>query len=434
MRWLQQVAIVLICVGLAGAARWLASLFAPDLISYSTFLPAVAIAALFAGGWAGLATLILNLTVNLTIFGASVDAGHSPRAQIAGATLFVVSGLVQLILAVLLRETIWQGRRNEARHRALLQALTEIVWESDAAGGGLERQPAWEALTGMAWPEYRGLGWLKAVHPDDRAAIIPRAPPPNQLLHMADARIRDQRSDDWRWFRIRALPIYGEGKTVDRWIGSLDDVHDERMAGERHDLQLGELRHRLKNLIAVIQALVTYSQPKDEPIVEEFAKKFMARLHALGSSGDLVIASNMQEIDVGDAIRAALQPFAADNKARLAIEGPRVGLQEPTAAGIALAAHELATNALKYGALSTPDGNARVTWRLESVGGDEKFSLEWREHGGPPANKPNRDGFGTRLIRMAVSREKDGNVTLDFEPTGLVCRMTFVRATPAKAP
>ena len=71
----------------------------------------------------------------------------------------------------------------------------------------------------MAWPEYRGLGWLEAVHPDDRSAITPRAPPPNQLLHMADARIHDQRSDDWRWFRIRALPIYSEGETVDRHSG-----------------------------------------------------------------------------------------------------------------------------------------------------------------------------------------------------------------------
>ena len=165
--------------------------------------------------------------MNLTIFGASLDAVRSPQAQIAAATLFIISGLVQLFLAILLRETIWQGRRNEARHRALLQALTEIVWESDAAGGGLERQPAWETLTGMAWPDYRDLGWLKAVHPDDRAAIIPRAPLPDQQLHLADARIHDQRSNDWRWFRIRALPIYGEGKKVDRWIGSLNDIHDD---------------------------------------------------------------------------------------------------------------------------------------------------------------------------------------------------------------
>ncbi len=93
MRWLQQVGIVLVCVGLAVAVRWFAGLFAPDVISYSTFLPAVAIAALLAGGWAGLATLTLSLTVNLTVFGASLEAVRSPQAQIAGATLFVISGV-----------------------------------------------------------------------------------------------------------------------------------------------------------------------------------------------------------------------------------------------------------------------------------------------------------------------------------------------------
>jgi two-component sensor histidine kinase len=284
----------------------------------------------------------------------------------------------------------------------------------------------------MAWPDYRGLGWLRAVHPDDRTAVVPKGARPDQLF-VADARIHDQRINDWRWFRIRALPLVGNGGGVDRWIGSLDDIHDERMAGDRRELQIGELRHRLKNLIAVIQALITYSQPKNEPAVAEFANKFMARLHALGSSGDLVIASNLQDVDIGDAIRAALKPFIAETKVQLVVEGPPLRLQEPTAAGIALAMHELATNALKYGALSAPSGTVRITWDVRAVDGGEQFHLEWRENGGPPAHKPNREGFGTRLIRMAVSREKDANVSLDFEPSGLVCRMVFTRAQPAIA-
>lgn len=432
MHWQLQILTVIVVVGGSMTVRWIAGLFSPELVSYSPFLPAVAIAALFAGASAGLATLLLSLLVNLTIFAAPLAVAPPSRAQIAGATLFAIAGLVQLVLAVLLRETIWQVRRSEARHRALLQALTEIVWESDGSGGGLERQPAWEALTGMSWPDYRGLGWLTAVHPDDRVAIIPKNPSDGQQLYIAEGRIRDQRTNDWRWFRIRALPLYAENGRVDRWIGSLVDIHEERMAGDRRDLQVGELRHRLKNLIAVIQALITYSQPRNEPAVEEFAKKFMARLHALGSSGDLVIASNLQDVDIGEAIRAALQPFLAENQARLVVDGPRLRLQEPTATGIALAVHELATNALKYGALSTPNGSVRLNWQLRNIDAGEQFALEWREQNGPPANKPNREGFGTRLIRMAVSREKDGTVSVDFEPTGLTCRMTFLRTPHAQ--
>jgi PAS domain S-box-containing protein len=430
--WLVQIMVVVGCVGASLVVRGTAGLFAPGLISYSTFLPAIAIAALFAGRWAGLVTLVLSLLLNLSLT-APAAAMVSTRTQVVAAALFVLAGVVQLFLAVLLRETIWQGRRSEQRHRALLQSLTEIVWESDASGAGLDRQPAWEALTGMKWPDYRGLGWLNAVHPDDRAAIIPRAPFAGQAVFVSDARIRDQQSNDWRWFRVRALPLQDDDGKIERWIGSLDDIHEERMAGERRELQMAELRHRLKNLIAVIQALATYSQPKDEPKVEEFAKKFMARLHALASSGDLVIASNLQDVDLSEAIQAALKPFIADTKKpQLKIDGPPIRLREPTAAGIALAIHELATNALKYGALSVPNGSADISWKLILRDDGEQFQLEWRERDGPPAHKPNREGFGTRLIRMAVAREKDPSVTIDFTPAGVVCVMTFTRAAAAK--
>ena len=429
MHWSLQILTVVVCVASSMIVRWLACLFAPELVSYSSYLPAVAIAALFAGGWAGLATLTLGLLGNYLAF-APIGETTPSRVQIAAAVLFALSGFVQLIFAVLLRETLWQVRRSETRHRALLQALTEIVWESDASGGGLERQPSWEALTGMSWPDYKGLGWLKAVHPEDRSVIIPKNPAAAEQLYIADARLRDQKANDWRWFRIRALPLQGESGSVERWIGSLDDIHEERMVSERRELMIGELRHRLKNLVAVIQALITFSVPKNDPAVEEFAKKFMARLHALGAAGDLVIASNMQDVEVGDAIRSALEPFLEENKSRLTIEGPHQRLQEPTAGGIALAVHELATNALKYGALSVPDGKVQVTWRVQPADGGKLFTLEWRERNGPPAKAPNREGFGLRLIRMAVSREKNNNVALDFGAEGLTCRMTFLRPDP----
>src|SRR5262249_972800 len=144
-------------------------------------------------------------------------------------------------------------------------------------------------------------------------------------------------------------------------------------------------------------------------------------------SGDLVIASNLRDVDVGEAIRAALTPFMAETKAPLTIDGPPLRLSEPTAAGIALAVHELATNALKYGALSMPTGKVRLGWQLQPHDGGQRFVLEWRENGGPTAHKPNHEGFGTRLIRMAVNREKDADVALAFEPDGLICRMSFAR-------
>ena len=142
----------------------------------------------------------------------------------------------------------------------------------------------------------------------------------------------------------------------------------------------------------------------------------------------------MKRIDLAEVIPAALAPFTSDHQARFLIDGPSLLLREQTVGSIALACHELATNAAKYGALAAQQGKVAINWRRAPDGDGERVTLEWIERGGAPVEKPTRQGFGTRIIKAAVSREANGQVSLDYLPAGLECRMSFALVRPAATP
>ncbi len=149
---------------------------------------------------------------------------------------------------------------------------------------------------------------------------------------------------------------------------------------------IGEARHRLKNLVTIIDALAKYSKQRNaEPSAEldAFLKRFLGRLHALGAAADLVLAGQHQYVEIGPLIRATLAPFLEERAQRFRIEGPDVTLSEATGGSLALAIHELATNALKYGALTVPDGYVTIGWRGTDMPEGERIAIDWKEHGGP---------------------------------------------------
>jgi two-component sensor histidine kinase len=185
--------------------------------------------------------------------------------------------------------------------------------------------------------------------------------------------------------------------------------------------------------MAVIRALVNAAMPKDNADVAAFAQTFLNRVGALQSAGDLVLKANAQEVDLADVVPAVLAPFGGEVQSRILIDGPKLLLKEQTIGGIALACNELATNAAKYGALSNEHGKVSIRWASTQEGETERVTFEWVERGGPQVPPPTRRGFGTRIVKAAVDSEQNGEVTLDYQPTGLVCRMTFTRthARPA---
>lgn len=329
---------------------------------------------------------------------------------------FVLVAPIQALLLIHIWRLHVQNQNWNARYRNLLSAISSAVVISDAEGNIAEPHPGIVHLTGMDWPQYRGTGWLEAVHPDDRSQIFGDG-------NEHEIRIREPQSGDWHWYLLRSVRL----PRTREWISIVSDIHAGKLAAERHDILVGELRHRLKNLMSVIGGLATSSKPQGEPVVDSYVRKFLGRLQALTTAGDLLLANGRNLVEAGDVARATLKPFMEDGSGRIRIIGPKVVLSQETGGAFGLGIHELATNAIKYGALSVPDGTVTLIWRIEPQGQDECIVIEWKESGGPPVATPLREGFGTRILEFVPVREKNGNTAIEYQPDGLYVRISFAR-------
>jgi len=218
-----------------------------------------------------------------------------------------------------------------------------------------------------------------------------------------------------------------EAWRTERSLHSLTE-RQKQEAGDR-EIVLGEARHRLKNLMAIIEALAKFSgtRPGENPDIDAFLQRFLGRLRALGAASDLVLKYSPGVLEANAVVRAVLEPFLSESPQRLRFDGPEIELSEHFGGALAMAVHELATNALKYGALSVPSGSVTLRWRAVPGGSGEAIEFVWQENGGPAPKRPVKDGYGHRLIRSAAARETDGEVHIEYPPEGLVCRIAYRR-------
>jgi two-component sensor histidine kinase len=194
------------------------------------------------------------------------------------------------------------------------------------------------------------------------------------------------------------------------------ELHETR---DRQRLLINELNHRVKNSLAIVQAIAQQSF-KGENSTPEARAAFEGRLAALSAAHDLLTRENWETASMVKVIGDAVEPYRGQ-KERFHIDGPDLRLPPKTAVSFALALHELATNAVKYGALSTNEGHVEIKWKVEREDGAEQLKLVWREIGGPTVKAPETRGFGTRLIERSLAAEFDGKVHIEFDPEGVVC-------------
>ena len=232
---------------------------------------------------------------------------------------------------------------------------------------------------------------------------------------------------------LTVSPIRGRDGTIVGASKVARDITEHKRAAAQQALLLGEMRHRVKNLSAVIEALARQSRPQDEPAVEVFVDAFMGRVRALLSTGELLLGSPQRSVELRQLLDKVLLPFVEPNLSeRIVPQGPPILLPERAAGNLALAMHELATNALKYGALKTPLGKIHVTWSVEWLDGERRVQIDWRESGGEAITaKPERRGFGSRVIATALAGEHNGTSEVHFEPDGLHCRFQFTLTNSA---
>jgi PAS domain S-box-containing protein len=204
------------------------------------------------------------------------------------------------------------------------------------------------------------------------------------------------------------------------------DVTDQRAYEERIDLLMRESRHRIKNVLGLVQAIARQTAAGE---AQDFNDRFSERIRALAANQDLLVRHEWRRIDVKDLVQSQLGPFADLIGSRISFDGPKLLLNAGAAQAIGLALNELATNAGKYGALSTDAGRVDVCWQLE----DDTFMMGWTERGGPPARPPERRGFGSTVIESMAKRAVGGEIELDYAPSGLKWHLTCPAANALEA-
>ena len=228
-----------------------------------------------------------------------------------------------------------------------------------------------------------------------------------------------------RYYEVYAFPVTEAG--AGPRVGALfRDIRDRKEADEQRELLTHELSHRVKNTLAVVQALAR-QQGVDDMTVAEYRDGLVGRVQALARAHDQLLKTNWRSADLKILVEDTLAAYTDAGRNAVKIEGPQIRLNPKQGVGLALILHELATNASKYGSLCREDGRLEVTWRPVRGDAGRMVNLSWRESGGPPVSAGAGKGFGLGLIEKASSYELQGKAELRFEPEGLNVEIEFPR-------
>ena len=262
--------------------------------------------------------------------------------------------------------------------------------------------------------------WQRYMHPEDAEAMPPHIEHLKQLkpgeMRSWQFRMRDAEGE-WRHF-ISQDSVLKQDERGAPWliVGTAFDATEQKRGEEQRNILLAEMRHRTRNFATVIEGIGRRSLRPDDESAKAFFRTLMGRVRALLDADEIALASEARVPEFRAVVEKTLAPFRC---AALEISGPPAQIPQSLAGSLALALHELATNANKYGALSSNGGRVSLMWRKD----DQKLHIEWKEHCTRPVAPPKHRGFGTGLIHYAVPRKGDSGVKLEFEPDGVRCRI-----------
>lgn len=317
-------------------------------------------------------------------------------------------------------------RESEQRLRTLIEGIPQLVWRSLDGGRWTWCSPQWSAFTGQTEAESRELGWLNAIHPDDRIVTL-KAWQDAALKGFIDLDHRIFNASDkvYRWFHTLGSAVRNEQRQIVEWLGTSTDVDDLRRLQERQRIMVAELQHRTRNLITVVQSIAVQAI-KESDSLETFKILFGDRLSALSRIQVLLSQPDDEPITIGALLRMELDMLGTMQN-RVKIEGPEVSLRRSAVQTLALAVHELATNSRKYGALSADAGAGQLSvhWHLEADDDGEYVMLTWFEDGLPPRGqhkeKSSLGGYGRKLIEQALPYTLNARTTYEIGDRTLCC-------------
>ena len=318
---------------------------------------------------------------------------------------------------------------RELRERDEILGLAESsagigVWDMDMAAQTVRATPQFFRIIGLEPTDHPvSIDQLRAVrHPEDRDQVV------NNFRRVMESG-EDQYEAEYRIIRPdgKVRWIFGRGRVYRgsnghpvRYSGIDIDITDRKRIEEQLALTTKELSHRTKNVLAVVQGMIRQIGKRTRNF-DEFEKRLQGCIAALAHSHDLLFATDWQGADLRSLVARQLEPFGGIEDGKFAVSGPALSLGPQATQMIGLALHELATNAVKHGALTEAAGTVAVTWERA---GPNMLEFRWREKDGPRVLQPRRKGFGhTVLTRMASSL--DGDAVLDFQPDGLRWTLTI---------
>jgi PAS domain S-box-containing protein len=309
--------------------------------------------------------------------------------------------------------------QSEQRFRELADFAPVMIWRSrtDMQCDWFNRP--WTAHTGRSLEDELGYGWAQGVHPDDVErclSIYSEAFAERRPFTMEYRLLRHD--GQYRWLLDNGAPFTRDGEFAG-YFGSCVDITSYRLANEAQDRLIHELDHRVKNTLAVVQALARQSFRSLD--IGEALDAFDARVAALAGAHDIITRSSWGVISFRSLLQEVIGAWCGQGGS-FELDGPDINVIPKVAVTLSIAFHELCTNAVKYGALSVPGGGVEVRWRVDEEDSPRQFHLVWREHGGPPVTPPRGSGgLGTRMLQRALSSELGGTVELRFDPAGFVC-------------
>ncbi|GGD03737.1 sensor histidine kinase [Aquisalinus flavus] len=263
-------------------------------------------------------------------------------------------------------------------------------------------------LAGMAqWPEEREKArdvWQRALDGDAYTATMEFGPSAAEM----------------RYYALRFAPIM-DGDSITGAVHIISDITAQVRAENHREILIRELNHRVKNTLAMVQVMARQSFRGSQHLQER--ERFEARLSNLASAHDMLTNTHWEYTSLDQVISSTMAGAGVDTN-RVTAEGDHDLILGPEqAVSMSMALHELATNALKYGALSTETGRVSITWTVNGDD-DQAYDIVWQEEGGPSVSEPDRAGFGTTMVRKALANDLQGDVELVYAPDGVICRIS----------
>lgn len=314
-------------------------------------------------------------------------------------------------------------RQSEERRSLALSAGDMGSWELDVASGVFQWDDGLFRIFGVEPGAFEPTRERirDMVHPDDRdRCTLTDVTSGDEMRYQREFRVI-RPIGEVRWCFGAVAVTRDERGGLRRLNGVTVDITERKRAEERQVLLAREVDHRAKNTLAVVLSVLRLTRAKTTP---EFISTVEGRIHALAATHNLLSATRWEGADLCKIVDEEMAPYHASHRRRVVTEGPAVVLLPATAQAVALAVHELATNAAKYGALSTDAGTLQLAWSI----GPGAVTLTWSETGGPATTEPKALGFGLTIVRSSIEEQFRGGVVYDWRPEGLHCTLSIPSA------